>query len=96
MTEAHRTILRKNHCQLYEDLDLDELIEHLYQNKVILALDKERLQAKKTRTHKAIELLHILPDKRDECFILFVNALCKTHQCHLANILVTNFCTGHH
>ena len=92
MTNAHRTVLRKNHTRLYKEMILVELIEVLYQKEVVLDYDKERLHAEKTRTDRAILLLHILRDKRDECFGLFVKALCQTQQCHLANILMPNFC----
>ena len=82
MTQIWKKI-HKNNVQLIERLDIERILDYMYQEDVFTENDYENVRAERIRSEKIREFLSILKRKSNECHIEFLNCL-KTVQSDLA------------
>ncbi|KAL5019900.1 hypothetical protein ScPMuIL_002792 [Solemya velum] len=76
------------YTKLVDDLNVDELLDHLVAAEIFTFDDNERVRNQLTTKDKAIRLVELLVHKpHSEAFETFCNCLDETRQSHLASVL---------
>lgn len=75
MEDRDRRKLQQNRLAILTDLDVREILDYLYQEKVLSEDDVERIKVKETRHDRCRLLLDMLPSKGPKAFKCFVTAL---------------------
>lgn len=88
MTEEHKDILEKNFGTLVEHLAPGVLINKLVAENIISTEEKLELNAEKVNLKRYQQLLQLLLKREDRAFHVFVDALKKSCQTDLADLLV--------
>lgn len=86
MEDRDRRKLQQNRLALLTDLEALEILDYLYQEKVLSEDDCERIRVKETRNDRCRLLLDMLPSKGPKAFRCFVSAL-ETKYDFLADLL---------
>ena len=86
MQEEDRKALRINREALLQDLKAKKVASMLYSRGIFSEEDKERVDAKSTRTERREEVLDILPRKGPNAFSVFCNILHEVSP-HLEQLL---------
>ncbi|XP_040292447.1 caspase-2 [Bufo bufo] len=87
MQDHHKDALIKLRVKLIEEMVVDDLIEHLVQNKVLTPSMRERVRCNQGSFQQKIALLDLLPMRGPRAFSVFCTALRDTGQEHLAEQL---------
>lgn len=87
MQDHHKDALIKLRVKLIQEMELDELIEHLVQKKVLTSYMQEKIQSKGVSFRQNSALLDLLPKRGPKAFSIFCTALRDTDQEHLAEQL---------
>ncbi|XP_018409334.1 PREDICTED: caspase-2 [Nanorana parkeri] len=87
MKENHKVALTKLRVPLAQELEPDELLEHLLADGVLTPIMKEKVESNNRRFKQNTVLLDLLPSRGPHAFSVFCAALQKTGQKHLAQQL---------
>lgn len=79
MEDKDRRKLQTNRLSVLENLDVLEILDYLYQEKVLSDDDYERIKVKETKHDRCRFLLDMLPSKGPRAFGCFVKALEKDY-----------------
>ena len=86
MTQYHRLVLRIKRVDLVNDLLVDDVLMHLFGKLVFDSDDLQLIHAEKTDKRKAEKLLDLLPQRGEQAFGHFLDALRDPYP-HLYEIL---------
>ena len=75
MEEEDKYRLRRNRCEIQDDLIVDDILDKLYSDMVIETDDMERVKSKTTSREKVGCLLDLLPSRGPEAYSHFRTAL---------------------
>ncbi|KAK0061966.1 death domain-containing protein CRADD [Biomphalaria pfeifferi] len=84
LRQADEDSIRKNYVDLKENIEARELVDYLYQYKVISEVDKELIQEGKSKSERNEHLLQtLLNSGPGDAFRIFIQALIKMKYNHL-------------
>ncbi|KAL5010889.1 hypothetical protein ScPMuIL_013194 [Solemya velum] len=88
MEEKNSRTIQRCYKKLVDDLNVDELLDHLVAAEIFTFDDNERVRNQLTTKDKAIRLVELLVRKpHSEAFETFCDCLDETRQSHLASVL---------
>lgn len=87
MSDAHKKRLQENRPYLVENMTPDDIFNVLLSNKVLTSSEVSKIRESSGREATNEELLDTLVRKSDRAFGIFVDALRKSLQDHLADLL---------
>lgn len=87
MEKTHRDNIHRHYVKLCDELEVDDVLVHLEENKIFTPEMVEEITAKATKKAKSRELLCILTRRGCRAFEYFRLALINTNQRHLAKLL---------
>ncbi|XP_078657015.1 uncharacterized protein LOC144903076 [Branchiostoma floridae x Branchiostoma belcheri] len=89
MSEARRTLLRRNHPTIYQELDATSVLGHLYQEGVLTGEMREEILAipEERRHDRTRRLLDLILQGDDRAFTVFCKALEHAGYPHLKQLL---------
>ena len=90
MDEVHRDAIRHSTTALVKDMEVSEVVDHLFQNGIVNDYKRGQIMAKTTRHEKVRTLLDQLTRSSDHAFDVFLQALNDTNQEHLARAVEKN------
>ena len=89
MNKNHKKILLQTRVNLVKDLEANDVLNYLYQERILSENDVELVKAEKTRKARAEVLLDTIPRKGKRAFDEFVNSLKQQNGTkHLADMLL--------
>ncbi|XP_056385385.1 caspase-2 isoform X2 [Hyla sarda] len=87
MQDQHKNVLIGLRVKLIQEMEPDEIIEHLVAKKVLTPYMQEKIQSKGMSFRQNSALLDLLPKRGPHAFSIFCTALRDTNQEHLAEQL---------
>lgn len=88
MEDRDRRKLQKNRLAMLADLEVSEILDYLFQERILSNDECERIRVKETKLDRSRFLLDLLPSKGPKAFACFVSALEKdTGNMWLADLL---------
>ncbi|CAI9740339.1 kinesin-related protein 4-like isoform X3 [Octopus vulgaris] len=87
ISEEHKKLLKDNRVELVQNMIANDVLDHLLQKDVLTMSEKDRIKAEGASMNK--KLIDTIMCKQDKAFFVFVDALKKTCQPHLADLLST-------
>ncbi|KAM9327080.1 caspase-2 [Gastrophryne carolinensis] len=87
MQEHHKNALTRLRVTLVQEVMPDELVEHLLAAGILTQYMKEQIESKGVTFRKITTLLDYLPRRGPHAFTIFCDALRRTQQEHLAELL---------
>jgi len=81
---------RKNYVFLMENLEMDELLDHMFQLQLLSRNMKEDVSVCRTHRDKAAKFLDILFRRGPDAFPKFIEALRKTDQLFIADKILSS------
>ena len=91
MPAGHAQILRRCRVALLRDLDPEDVVDLLYQEKVITEDHVDDLRAASPRKKRAVALLDLLPRRGANALPMFIKALQEPYE-HLAAMVQAHIC----
>ncbi|ESO01595.1 hypothetical protein HELRODRAFT_174553 [Helobdella robusta] len=92
MTEEHKRLLKVNHFNILERIvDVDAVLDHLFQMEIISKDTLEKINLKQTIKDKARALMLQLARLSEEAYHAFLLALLRTNQIELARLFDPNY-----
>ncbi|CAI9740341.1 type III domain-containing 3B [Octopus vulgaris] len=85
MSEEHKKLVKDKRVELVQNMIANDVLDHLLQKDVLTMSEKDRIKAEGASMNK--KLIDTIMCKPDKAFFVFVDALEKTRQRHLANLL---------
>ena len=75
MLKTHRKLLLKKRVELVKDLEPNEIVGYLFQERILTENDVDLIKAEKTRRSRAELFLNTIPRKGPKAFTEFVKIL---------------------
>uniref|UniRef100_H2YYD2 Caspase-2 n=1 Tax=Ciona savignyi TaxID=51511 RepID=H2YYD2_CIOSA len=89
MNGAHRNLLKRRRPELCQDLEVDQVLQELIGKNIFNDIIADKVLCQPTKYKKNVEFLNLLPGRGPLAFDAFCDALKKSNQSHLAELLVS-------